>query len=459
MTQQTVSRQHRPELRLLVALALVALILGLSLNARARAAAAPSPATTFVALLAKGDFSAAERYFSPPMQAAAPTARLRQVWQTLVGQVGAFERQAGVTEQSIGGVRNVIVHGIFARDTADLVISILLDGKIGGFHVTNIQPAVPTTYTPPGYVHPASFHEQAVTVGSTPWTLPGTLTLPNGPGPFPAVVLVAGSGPADRDETVGDDKPFRDLAWGLAAQGIAVLRYDKRTLVYGARITTLRNFTVQDEFVDDAVAAVHLLARTPRIDHRHIYVLGHSEGGMMAPRIARQDPHIAGLIIMAGPTRPLVDVIVSQYTYLASRGFATLAQLAAAKQQAAAIKVLTPADKDQCCALFSAPPSYWLDLRHYQQATVARGLKIPLLIMQGARDYQVTLADYTGWKAALAHHPRVTFKLYATLFHPFIPVPPGSPAGLATPNAYKSPGHVAPQVIHAIALWLRDASA
>jgi fermentation-respiration switch protein FrsA (DUF1100 family) len=383
---------------------------------------------------------------------------MKQIWEGLIAQLGTFQRQAGTTEQATEGVRNVIVHCIFARSTADLVVSVGPDGKIVGFHVTNIQQMSSTAYTPPAYINTASFHERAVTVGKAPWALPGTLTLPNGSGPFPAVVLVPGSGPEDRDETIAGNKPFRDLAWGLASQGIAVLRFDKRTLVYGDRVAAMADFTVQDEFVDDAVAAVRLLAQTPGIAHQRIYLLGHSEGGMMAPTIARQDAQIAGLIVMGGPTRPLVDVIVDQYTYLQSRGFATAAQVAAVKKQAAAIKALTPADRGNPGNLIGAPPAYWLSIKDYHPATVAQGLTIPLLIMQGARDYQVTLADFNGWKSALAHHPRVTFKIYANLFHLFMTVPPGSPAGLATPMAYQHTGHVDPQVIRDVAAWLRDAA-
>jgi dienelactone hydrolase len=459
MKQRTMFPNLRLATRLPAALALVFLITTGCIATRA-AGAPTSPtttATTFVSQLVKGEFAAAERSFSPTMQAAAPTAQLKQIWDSLIAQLGAFKRQAGVTEQAVGSVQNVIVHCVFARDTADLVISVGPDGKIVGFHVTNIQPVSSTANMPPGYVGAASFHERAVTVGRAPWALPGTLTLPNGPGPFPAVVLVSGSGPEDRDETIYGNKPFRDLAWGLASRGIAVLRYDKRTLVYGARIAAMANFTVQDEFVDDAVAAVRLLARMPGIDHRHIYVLGHSEGAMMAPLIAQQDRQIAGLMLMAGPTRPLVEVIVDQYTYLQSRGFVTAAQTAAVKQQAAAIKALTPADRGQGGNLLGAPPAYWLSLRSYHPATVAQGLTVPLLIMQGARDYQVTLADFNGWKAALAHHSHVTFRLYANLFHLFMPVPPRSPAGLATPDAYRQTGHIDPQVIHDLVTWLTGA--
>jgi alpha-beta hydrolase superfamily lysophospholipase len=221
----------------------------------------------------------------------------------------------------------------------------------------------------------------------------------------------------------------------------------------------LRTLTVQDEYIDDAAAAVRLLAHTPGIDSHHIYLLGHSEGGMVAPRIAQQDSQIAGLILLAAPTRSLPDLFVSQYSYLESRGFATAAQVAAVKQEVAVIKALTPADRNQPGNLLGAPPSYWLDLQNYHPATVAQHLTVPMLILQGARDYQVTLTDFNAWKAALASHQNVQFHLYPNLFHLFIPVPSGSPAGLATPSAYNTPGHVDPAVVHDIATWLKAAAA
>lgn len=241
MNQETLHHAHGIARQLLAGLVLLCLLSAVWQPVRAAPApsSATTTATTFVTLLAKGDFAAAERFFSPTLQAAAPVATLRLIWDGLIARYGAFERQAGAAVQQAAGAQNVVVRCVFARDTADLVVSIQQDGKIGGLHVTNVQPSGPATYTPPGYVNPASFHERAVTVGSAPWALPGTLTLPDGHGPFPAVVLVAGSGPEDRDETIDGDKPFRDLAWGLASRGIAVLRYDKRTLVYGAQIARL----------------------------------------------------------------------------------------------------------------------------------------------------------------------------------------------------------------------------
>src|SRR5690606_19348563 len=127
--------------------------------------------------------------------------------------------------------------------------------------------------------------------------LPGTLALPKGKAPgagFPAVVLVHGSGPQDRDETVGANRPFLDIARGLAAQGIAVLRYDKRTQARPQDFAA-GDYTVDDETTNDAITAVAALGAAEGIDPDRIHVLGHSQGAMLAPRIAAHSGHVAGL--------------------------------------------------------------------------------------------------------------------------------------------------------------------
>ena len=139
--------------------------------------------------------------------------------------------------------------------------------------------------------------------------------MPKGKGPFPGLVLVQGSGPHDRDETVGGSKPFKDLAWGLASRGIAVLRYVKRTKQYP---TIDAAPTMTAETVDDAVRAAELLSRQSEIDLQRIFVLGHSQGGYMMPRIMQRDAGLAGVIVMAGNVRPLDELIVEQTEYLLS---------------------------------------------------------------------------------------------------------------------------------------------
>ena len=149
-------------------------------------------------------------------------------------------------------------------------------------------------YKPPAYVKSGSFQTREVVVGDGEWALPGTLTLPQGKGPFPALALVHGSGPHDRDETIGPNKPFRDLAEGLASQGIAVVRYEKRTQAYAQKLASVKNFTVDEETVDDAVAVVTLLRKTPGIDPRRVFVL------VSRPQSGRHDPAPGGEIGSAG---------------------------------------------------------------------------------------------------------------------------------------------------------------
>jgi dienelactone hydrolase len=311
-------------------------------------------------------------------------------------------------------------------------------------------------YHPPDYAVSASFGEQQVTVAAgTEWALPATLTLPTGKGPFPAVVLVHGSGPNDRDETLGPNKPFQDLAWGLGSQGIAVLRYEKRTFAHRAKSATLANITVKEETVDDALAAVALLRRTPNIDPKRIFVLGHSLGGMLVPRIGLADRgDIAGFVIFAGATRPLEDEWVRQYEYIYGLdGQLTSkeqAEIDNYKRQATRIKQLTTADATRKELLLYVPPSYWLDLRGYSPATAALKLKQPLLILQGERDYNVTMDAFHDWQRALAKRADATFKSYPKLDHLFL-----EGTGPATDADYVRPRNIPKYVVDDIAAWIK----
>lgn len=316
----------------------------------------------------------------------------------------------------------------------------------------------PAEYHPPDYVTPASFAEPQVTVGAgTEWALPATLTLPTGKGPFPAVVLVHGSGPNDRDETQGPNKPFQDLAWGLASQGIAVLRYDKRTLVHPGKLSALPNVTVKEETIDDALAAVALLRQTQGIDPKSIFVLGHSLGGMLIPRIALADKSdIAGFVIFAGATRPLEDEWVRQYEYIYGLdGQITpkeQSEIDDYKRQAKRIKQLTTEDTSSSNKelLLHVPPGYWLDLRGYFPPTAALKAKQPLLILQGERDYNVTMDAFHDWQLTLAKRAGTSFKSYPKLDHLFL-----EGTGPATNADYAQPRNIPKYVVDDIATWIK----
>ena len=277
--------------------------------------------TQLVDMLVKGDSAAAVGRFDSTMKSALPEQKLKEVWQTIQQQAGPFTRRLGTRMERVDGYDVVFVTCQFERAELDAKMVFDTDKRIAGLFFVPSQPAAQEAALP-SYVKPGAFREEEFTVGSGEWSLPGTLTLPVGvTGLLPAVVLVHGSGPNDRDETILANKPFRDLAWGLASKGIAVLRYEKRTKVHAAQIAAagLSQFTVKEETIDDALSAAAQLRQTDGINPKRIFILGHSLGGTVAPRIGQADPNLAGLIILAGATRPLEDLMVEQTRYILSR--------------------------------------------------------------------------------------------------------------------------------------------
>ncbi len=408
-------------------------------------------------------FDQVEAQFDDQMRAALPVSKLPEVWDSVLAQVGPFKSIVSVVASEKQGLHAAIVTCEFERASLDARIFMDARGQVKGlfFEPPSRSPgASPAAveWKAPSYAKPDAFHEHELTLISGRWELPATLTLPNTKTIVPAVVLVQGSGPQDQDESIGPNKPFKDLAYGLASQNIAVLRYVKRTKQYGADSKSDAPFTVKDEVTDDAVAAVALLTKMPEINKKQIYVLGHSLGGMLAPRIAAQDPQVAGIIIMAGTARPLETVVVEQVKYIAGL---TGAQTAEDKKQiekaeAIAVQAESPALKpDDVVDFFGAPlpGSYFLDLRSYDPGKVAASLKVPILVLQGGRDYQVTSADYEVWKKALSSDPHATFKFYPDYTHLFMP---GAGSGPASPDDYSVAGNVSQDVINDIAHWVKS---
>ncbi len=418
-------------------------------------------ARAFLSALEKGDFELAAKDFDETMLKVSGPAKLAAFWKDqFPKQVGAFKRQTKARRDELAGYQIVLVTCEFEKATLDARVVFDKAGKIAGF---GFQPSLPpAVYKAPDYADPAKFEEREVTVGAGgAWPLPGTLTMPKGPGPFPAVVLVHGSGPNDRDESVGPNKPFKDLAWGLATRGIAVLRYDKRTKVYGAKIVADPKveaaMTVKDETIDDALAAAGLLRNESGVDAKRVFILGHSLGGFLMPRIAlaAKPLGIAGFISMAGLTRPLDDTMLRQMQYLYTLGGASVSEedrkkLEDIKGVVARIKALKESDRGSTEKLLGAMPSYWLDLRGYDPAETAKSVDKPMLILQGSRDYQVTTEDFENWKAALGGRKDVEFHLHPKLNHLFF-----EGQGLPTPSEYMQiHGSVAPYVIDDIAQWI-----
>ncbi len=406
-------------------------------------------AKKFVAQMAKSQFEKAVEPFEQTMSQALPAEKLEQVWDGLIKEHGAFQRIIETRTEKILKYDAVFVTCEFQHGTLDAKVVFTSQNKIAGLFF------LPSgKYKPPSYADFSRFEEKEIQIGKGLWSLPGTLSLPKGEGPFPAVILVHGSGPQDRDETIGPNKPFRDLAHGLASRGVAVLRYEKRTKQHQILMAMIAsNITVKEETIDDVVSAFEALASQEKIDPKRIVVLGHSLGGMLIPRIGRAQDKISGFISLAGSTRPLEDLVLEQTRYILSQD-GKLSEEAQKKmqeieRQVAVIKSPELSEKNPGILLLGGPAKYWLDLRGYQPAKEALKLRQPMLILQGERDYQVTMEDFVNWKKALGARKDVSFILYPGLNHLFM-----EGKGKSLPEEYSIPGNVAKKVIDDIVKWI-----
>lgn len=407
----------------------------------------------FLSLLKEGKYQEAHQMQDEKMQKLLPQATLQKMWEDMKKDLGALLSFETRTTNRKDGYLVTAILCRFERMT--LLAQVALDERerIAGLY---FLPSTEKEYVPPSYVDQNRFTEKEIVFGTPGWELPGTLTIPREKGPFPVLLLVHGSGPNDRDETIMGNKPFKDLAWGLATQGIAVFRYDKRTYTHGTKLSMspeLLQLTVEEEVIADALSALQLLRKQPEIDGEQIFLLGHSLGGYLAPEIARRDGKLRGIILYAAPARALHQLIPEQMEYLFSLDghpdTEELQKLEVARKAVEGINRRTFAATDIIPAL-GGYASYFYSLLDLNPTESARQLTLPILVIQGGRDYQVSKSDFTLWQEALANHPEVSFRCYPDLNHLLFPG-----IGPSTPKEYEQPNHVDEQLLKDIASWIK----
>ncbi len=278
----------------------------------------------------------------------------------------------------------------------------------------------------------ASFTAEEVTVEAKGFSLAGTLLSPKtGKAPFPVVVTITGSGQQTRDEYLplpGLEKyrPFRQIAEALASRGIAVLRVDDRGVGKSKGIDTLKVSTSAN-FADDVRAQVDFLRGRRDVDPNRIVLLGHSEGGMIAPMVAASDPKIAGIVLLAG-TGKRGDAIIAYQVNQGLEGDITLTEESRAKGRAEQRDAMRKAIAGDASAPESLRSPWMRYFLAYDPLPMIRRVRQPILILQGELDRQVTAdqAEMLAKAAREAGNRDVTASVFPGLNHLFLPAKTGA---------------------------------
>ncbi len=404
-------------------------------------------ARAYIRLLDSGEFEAAHEKFTERAAESITVARLERAWNGTAGEKGSLQEITGTEYRGTGDTGDVVAVRAQFEDGSQQFIFVFTPAGINGFRIVPVQTA---EWTPPAYVDQSAFAERELTLpGPGNCSLGATLTVPERTQPMPGVVLVHGNGALDRDETIGPNKTFKDIAWGLASRGIAVLRYDKRT---NACDVDRADATIDDIVTEDALTALDRLRGVERVES--VFVAGHSFGGLLAPRIANRDSNLAGLVMFApGPARPIADTIVAQTEHLVNLdGTVTDAEREQLEQvRAVAEKIRTlDIDDDEVVNNYGGD-EYYRTLKEYDHTTSVQNLSIPRYLAQGGSDWQVTVEeDLDIWRTALEDESTATVKVYPDLNHHF-----QESAGKETAQEYREPeSHVANRLVVDVASFV-----
>ncbi|HPU63091.1 MAG TPA: dienelactone hydrolase family protein [Mobilitalea sp.] len=366
---------------------------------------------------------------------------LEQVWNDVVTDLGSYKGIRSITEEKVK--TNTVVNVILNYDNCGMLIQFSYNTykKLDGLWIT---------YAPyePEPVSNKYFEETIITFGDKKKPIKGILTLPKNVKKPPVAILVPGSGDHDADESIAVNKPFRDLAHGLAKQGIAVIRYNEST-----PLSSKPEFTIQDDSLNDAAQAIKYAKTLKSVDKNRIYIIGHSLGGMMAPKIAADNKEVKGIVCLAGSPRKLEDIIVDQTRKMLEADKSVTPEMLKIymAQLRPAVNKIKELKEGSTEIIFNYPASYWYSLNQIDIPKIVKKLNIPIFIAQGSEDFQVFAdIDYEAWKDILKNKNNVTFKLYDNLNHLFM-----KSNGRTDVTEYSIKGTVDSRVINDIVKWIK----
>jgi hypothetical protein len=313
-----------------------------------------------------------------------------------------------------------------------------------------------TIYVAPDYCDVGKFLERKLTFTNGFYEMPGLLTVPTNTTKSPLVIILGEAGPTDKDGSYEENRPYKDIAWGLASNGYAVYRYEKRSNNYGIYMlkdkSAYETFTPREDLLDDLYRAIDTLKTLPDIDPSRIYVLGHGQGGMLLPLVAKERRDVKGIVLMGSTAKRQQENMIDQYKYLSK---VTPYKKAEYDEQTVNAKrsmdkKLNPLTEHKYMP-YGVQATYWIWLNQYNQVETAQKLKKPILILHGNRDYQTNMEDLELWQKGLKKNLNATVKNYPKLNHLFYPGDIES-----NYSEYFIRGNIPDYVIKDIYLWLNS---
>ncbi|MCL2046028.1 MAG: alpha/beta fold hydrolase [Oscillospiraceae bacterium] len=417
-------------------------------------------AETYVTAMANSDFDQAYEMFDDTMKLLVSVSALEtEIWTPIIEEAGAFEEILSIRNVPYDGY--YICFTISRHEDSGVILQIVFSEKgfVAGLFVNEY-----ITIEDRELISHDGFTDYPILLGDgTEFPIYGLLSMPDDiVEKIPAVVLVHGSGSHDMDETVFLNKPFRDIAEYLAANGIAAIRYDKRAFTHGLKMLELfgNDMTIYEETIEDAILAAELLKADYRIDPDRVFILGHSLGGMLAPRIHAQGGSFAGIISLAGSPRSLLEIAYDQQLLMleampeGEEKTTALAEFVPYDEQIAALMDLSEEEAKTTAILGNASLYYFREMEEHPVSDYIENIHVPFLILQGADDFQIFAdIDYVLWQELLAGRDNVTYKLYEGLNHLFMPSIGASI--MEFQDEYLIESRVETQVLQDIVEWIK----
>lgn len=386
-------------------------------------------------------------FFDTSVQKLLVPSQFNLMWRQLEGQsMGEFIDTTGwmIEDQTLF----IGLH--FEKGDLDIKLKIHPSGKFNGVF---FAPAVDKSpYIFPDYVDTSKFEERDFTLISGPYKLKGKLTLPKGKKKSALCILSHGSGPQSMDVHLGPNRMFKDIAYGLASEGIAVFRFHKRTYVYGAKSAEdPMRLTVNEEYLEDLQAAIDTLSGLKEIDARRIYLMGHSQGGILAPRVAVKSGKLKGIIMAAAPITPMDSLVLEQMEYLNALD-STGTYYRPLKDLQEEVSFLRSDDFDSTADAAWLPLGlnafYWMDMLAYHPDEYLKQYSGKKLILLAAEDYQVPVREAEKWRACQIK--KLKIEVIPGDGHSFMPT--NNKKG---PAQYADPNSVDPAFIRALIKFIR----